>query len=505
MSSKNWNSNAIKILGQDATAFDGGWINYKKANGDWSPIDCILVKDGTGFHVVNAPFEFHAPLLSGGEATFNVNNRYDVFTKTDITANPFSQKMKAFGVGSVEGILYDINGDGRLDAVRYPNAYGAGVHLVYYVQHGREPRLKELVQFDQELLADTDYEFELTYSGRVEISTSKIPNGRTRRQHRDATEIELDTPSRVSHDNGFYIRAYEEPQKRGIGIKTPIIWDSASKSEVIDVDIRKGQGANTYILTKHIKASFFNDVVYPVFTDTTSTFFPNPNTGTPGIDGVLLSFSRNEIWVDIVNSPGSGINAVNASFTAIRVQARNILDKWQRLYRGLYGFDTSIIGSDIISLAILSIKANAKNNSLGASPLLNITSVSPASNTNLINSDFSTYGDIVFSEDLAYADVNIAGVYNDFPLNASGIDYIDRDGISNFGLRDNAYDIPVISPPWSNSLEFSITTIFSETAGPDDRPKLVVVHAPPPVPGEPTPLFERMFDHLLPKSEAFKR
>ncbi len=465
--SNSWNS---KSINSNTTEFHVGWINYKRSDGDWYPIDCVLTQDETGFHVVDAPFTFDAPLLSNGEAVFNVTNKWDIFNKSEITTDPFSQTIKAIGVSSVSGELHDINGDGRLDSVKYANAYGIGIHLVYYIHHGTAPRLKKLIQFDSALGLDTEYEFEITYSDKTEISSRKIPSGMTRRHHRDASEATLNSPARLLHDKGFYIRKHNESQKRGIGIKTPLIWDSGVsdnlKLEDIDIDIRKGIGANKYILTKYIKSSFFDNATYPVFTDTTSTFYPDADPETTSLDGI--------VGIDTAATWTAARNGTTGTVVRPSVAADFAMSEWvatflYRVRRVFLLFDTSDLpDTDNISSAILSTYPTVINNDYTDS--LHIIETAPTSNTDLVAADFNN---ITFSslgtETLASMTIN---QYNSISI--TDLNKISKTGVSKLGLI-TGLDLDDTEPNvFDDNSRYFMS--FAETAGTDQDPKLVVEH-----------------------------
>ena len=142
---KTWNARKVSSTQTD---FHVGWVNYLDENDDWQEIDCIVIKTDTNFTVTKAPFNFTAPLFSDGEAFFESDNKFDITNKTKITADSYGLYLTARNVTKVAGELFDINGDGRLDAVIYKQAYPSiDADLIFYIKHGKAPRLEKLVRF----------------------------------------------------------------------------------------------------------------------------------------------------------------------------------------------------------------------------------------------------------------------------------------------------------------------------------------------------------------------
>lgn len=478
---KHWNARPAMLGGKPATELHVGWVNYLDVDDDWFRIDCIVQEIGGVFLVVDAPFECTMPQYADGEAIFNCNNHFDVFNKTKITANDFSMTMTVLDASHVQGQLFDINGDGRMDAVIYPQAFQQwDADLIYYVQHGRAPRLQKLIRFNSALGNSIQAEFHIEYSGTPEISTEKIPQGKTRRQWRDDCKRTLDTPSPLNQDNGFYVRAWDEPQKRGIGIKDIMIWDSSTnisgpKRETINANIRKS-GAG-YKLTKHINKTFFNDAVLPVFTDTTSTFYPDAHPETTSVDGIALQFygeGAGQSWATLIGAAGNLASDDGINMGAVISSDKN--PAWLRNDRDIVLFDTSSIpDGDTIDSAVFSLYGTVKTDPLSILPDINIYSSNPASNTALISGDYTSLGSTNLSIAIGFNAFTLSA-YNDFILNATGLALIDKAGITKLGIRNENYDVDAVAPSWSNLLLTLLLGGTADRAGTDNDPKLVVVH-----------------------------
>lgn len=482
---KHWNAKSTTLNGKQATEFHVGFVNYLTPENNWAEIDCIVKESGSVFEVTKAPFECTMPLYADGEAFFNNNNRFDVFKKTLINCAPLGVTMVALNASHIQGQVFDINGDGRLDAVRYPSGLPAlNADLAYYVHHGKAPRLQHLGMWPVPFYPSSDMplevymEFTDGVSNDIEISPRIIPDritGQNRRMRwRDENRTKLNNNETVSQDKGFYIRAKDEEQKRGIGIKEVKIWDSGGgnnkKVWTINATIKKsGTG---YILTKHIPKDFFTGAVFPVYTDATTTFYSDPDPETnESVDG-WMERQAEGAWTTLATGNGTSFSDTAQSLS-VRWWESSAANIWEFLDRSGIVFNTSSI-SGTITDAILSVHGNGKADLIGraADFALNITEFAPASNTALANSDYQTALNTSFSSDITFNNVDEAG-YNDFTLDANGIATIGA--TAPFMIRATK-DISDIAPGHSGANN-QINTFFyaADRAGTTEDPKLVVV------------------------------
>lgn len=492
---KQWNARPAPGI-KNGTELHVGWVNFLDSSKNWMEIDCNFAQLSSGFEMTKAPFYFKAPKRSVEYAEMISNNRFDLFDgpngpKTEITAPEFSQVIRCLGVEDVPGELFDINGNGRLDAVLYRGAYASTFagDMIYFPEHGRAPRLKKLVRFNTAPSFDIAIEFEIEFSGKTELSPRNIPNGWTREQLRDKYQSDFNadpdnTKLNLHTNDGLYVRAWDEPQKRGIGIKKPLIWDSNP-----DPDLRKIHTIETYIkwisgnkykLVKIIPKSFFTDAVFPVYTDTTSTFYPDPNPESTSVDGkvgVQLGLGIGITWSALVGHVGTFGEDDGATYSAVYIRSDNVSDKWRRLYRSVYLFDTSSIpDGDVINSGTFHSHGISKADNLGISPNINIYSSAPASNTALVAGDFDSLGSTAFSTAITFSNWLTTG-YNNFVLNANGLAAISKTGVSKFGLRNANYDAADSAPSWSSNLVSQFSNYWAEESGTSKDPKLVVVHS----------------------------
>lgn len=155
-------------------------------------------------------------------------------------------------------------------------------------------------------------------------------------------------------------------------------------------------------------------------------------------------------------------------------------NSYQWLFRGIFCFDTSGIGSDsTISSATFNLTCSTKNDNagLGTSDLgFNLVASTPASTSSLANSDFSNVGTTVFGT-IAYGTFNTDNsTYVNCSLNADGLANISKTGISKFGHRMYA-DLSDTDPGATSNSDSRIVCNYSDVAGTSKDPYLSVTYS----------------------------
>lgn len=494
---KHWNARTLNevVEGGKITRqleLHVGWVNYLDENGDWQEIDCNYIEVADGFEVTKAPFSFHAPKFADGVATFESNVRFDVHTKNVIKDAPMTQTLKALEAQHVQGEIFDIDGNGRSDSVIYRQAFPQwDADLIYFVHHGRAPRLKKLVRFNSAPPADLQINFEVGYNRNGSFEKlDKVDEVIAGKKRQKIVRTAWDKTQKVKSKDGFSVKATTaKSDKRGVGMKEFYIWDSGKntpttkqKKEKIEVDFEK-ISQRTYVLTKNVPASFFNGAVFPVFTDTVSTFYPDPNTETTSVDGYVLqdtpaprttwSGIRNDTTSDIVDDSGTTLRTILRKF-------ENDADPWNNMTRSIFLFDTSSLpDTATISAVTLSLYAASKIEAGGGfTPAVEygIVSSNPTSNTALAVGDYdpAKFGTTDFATRQAYTAITTSA-YADFALNASGIANVSLTGISKFAIRVGS-DIDNSEPSGTGDTYREVNFSSADVAGTTQDPKLVVTY-----------------------------
>jgi len=474
---RTWNSNKyIQPNGDEATVLAVGWVNYLEDDGTWQSINTDFVETSEFFTVEDAPFIVQVPKYANGEAKFINNNRWDIFDKTEITDNDFIQTIKALNARRIGGQLEigDL-GFGETNYVIYRNAFSRpSADLIYWVHHGESPRLRKIIRFNSKptrLTSDLRYEFEITYSDNsivkedgIEWSESGI----------------LTTTGKLSH------KPTTATGRRGISFQDFYIWDSGVRDQrqyqLINIEYQNLY-LNKYKLIKIIPKSFLDSATYPVYTDTTSTFYPDADQSSSQDGWVVYQYGSGSgvAWATLRNNvTGSGTGGEENPFSFMWMLSDSNSPNWRTIGRSLFGFDISSIGDDTIDSATLSLYGDYKKDDLDATPDVNVYSVAPVSNTSMSTDDYDAFGITAYSTAITYANYDTTD-YNDFVLNAAGITYLESeladDGIANMGTRNANHDVANSAPVHISSKQSQFNCYFSEEAGTTKDPKLVVVHS----------------------------
>jgi hypothetical protein len=202
--------------------------------------------------------------------------------------------------------------------------------------------------------------------------------------------------------------------------------------------------------------------------------------GANAKDGVMCLYSKNESWTllraeaeaDAVYQNETG----NSDMTV--VHATSTTNCYDQNYRAFFGFDTSSLTADAIITAATFTVYLIPNSDTGGGSVLNLTGYSPASNTNIVKGDYDSFDDIKRTNGLAYSSIS-ANAYNTFTLNASGLSYIKKTGVTNFMMRLEI-DIDNSSLSWASGRTWgSVGARYSPYTGTGSDPYLIVTYAVP--------------------------
>lgn len=497
---KTWNVlSSVQIEpNKTVTDFRMKYVRYYDNSDKWSLINTDFLQTPQGFVMETAPFKAIVPLTSLGTATMENNNRWDIFNKRKITESSLFMSLKAEGVNNVSGRI--IRGDlltraglqKNINYVLYEGAYPEG-DLIYYVNFGVSPTLQKLVKINS-APTKLQYPFEISYSDAVDFS--QIVGGIKKKWNKTDKFI---------FDKNKGIEVKKISGERGIAFKKFKIWDSAPKKlqkiQAVDIDIIP-MGINIFRLTKDV-ASFFNTPsVYPVYTDTESTFYPDPNVETTSVDGTAARIPAQEAFADLRGGNGTASEDSQTVTDGIYISAGATTDLYDYMSRMFFFFDSSAIpDGDTVDSAIYSVITDTSGDS-GLGGNVRLVDGILASNTAVANADYqgSVTGTTLQSDgNPTYASLDAASAFRDWTLNATGNSNVSKTSITKFALRSE-FDRANSAPTWSSAASSLINATLADTAGTGSDPKLVVQHSEATAVSEPDAtqgFFQILFNNLI--------
>ena len=203
-----------------------------------------------------------------------------------------------------------------------------------------------------------------------------------------------------------------------------------------------------------------------------TTFYPAAGANSP-VDGRTAQDANADTWANTIAAAGNYSNSTAASDVA--TQGESFAAKYN-LSRLVFLFDTSVIGTDTVDSATLSLYSTGAGDTSEATNPANLALVSsnPTSSSSLANSDYAVakWGSTRLSTDVTLAVFVATSQYHAFALNASGLANINKTGISKFGIRPSN-DLDNLTPT-ARSYGFGY---YADQAGTANDPKLVVTHS----------------------------
>lgn len=254
-----------------------------------------------------------------------------------------------------------------------------------------------------------------------------------------------------------------------------VIKYNQGKKEWLEFGIYKNDGDSEIITVKRFE-EIVEEYGYPVIINDTYTGYPDADPETDTVDGQAGYESTQLTWANL--RAQTGTNAYPSAVTNYSIQIRGgpSANNFDRLVRGIYLFETSSLGGVNITSAELSLYCPGKQDNLSTTPSINVYTSDPASNNNLVGSDFSTLGDVALSDTIEYGDISV-GAYNEFELNEDGIEAINKEGITKLGVRDVEYDVGGTIPNWVYG-GWSYIQIYGSEKGEGYQPTLVIEYDP---------------------------
>ena len=212
------------------------------------------------------------------------------------------------------------------------------------------------------------------------------------------------------------------------------------------------------------------------------TFYPDPNVESTSVDGLVARSGIDEVMGTI--RAGAGVESYDDTgsnyFSLLQASATS--NQFKFLSRGIYLFDTSTLSdSDSILSATFSLYFTAFFDGLLGGASANSAKVlvasTPASNTALVNGDYSQLGAVDFGRTDIQDNLS-TGAYTDITINATGRADISKTGVTKYGIRVGFdLDNTITGLTWSANQYHGGSAGYADNAGTTQDPKLVVTYA----------------------------
>lgn len=221
-------------------------------------------------------------------------------------------------------------------------------------------------------------------------------------------------------------------------------------------------------------------LLLPVGGGLTLTTYPDPHVESTTIDGLAKRGSVNESWSDKLSLAGNGTEDSGGSWNPNLHSGAG--STWRTLKRCIVLFDTSALGAtSTIDSGTFEFVVSAKLDQHGSGSSISLVQSSPASNTAIATSDYNV-GNWPTAT-IQAANLTVDGLdddgstYNDFVLNAAGLAFVSKTGITKFGVRHwNDVQGSGYEPTWGSDDSTSVTCLSAETTDTSKDPKLVVLY-----------------------------
>lgn len=438
--------------GKLRTRMVGKWRNYLGAGDTWHPIDLSFRVDSGRASLAGAPYLLDCPRLANQPIRFESTNRYDIWTKQIRNDAPKGITKAYHTADAVQGQI-------TARGVLYRDALPGLNASLLISPHAQKVRM--LVEFHSEPPG----------TGPVLVPFTLDPDGeKPLRSLGGGLTDEPDLRQRQFYDQGLSVGA---GRFRGVKLKRPMVWDSGRKRAPVRLRVERVGGQ--VVCTKVIPRAFFRGATYPVYTDTTSTFYPDPDPETTSVDGYAGVGGVSDTLAAVVASNGndSSDSTVQAGPS---LQADTPAGNFTSCYRCFTGFDTSAIpDSDTVSAATLRLYITGNQNDTGLQELLP-TDSAPASDTAIVNSDFElAAGGTQLADGISLTTLlGATGQFHEWDIYGGSLSHINKTGVTNFAWLLSA-DFNATDPGFADGQYDNPEWYFADNGS--NEPELVVEHA----------------------------
>jgi hypothetical protein len=208
----------------------------------------------------------------------------------------------------------------------------------------------------------------------------------------------------------------------------------------------------------------------------TSTFNSAAGANSP-VDGDIFSTTTGEAFSTIhSDTTGRSAQVTETGQNSPQIGTNTTSNQWTDFRRNVNMFDTSTLTAlATITSASFNNYISGKADAFSAS--IALVSANPASTNNLVTTDYNitNFGATRYATDVTIASIT-TGQYLDMALNAAGLAFISKTGLTKFGLLIAA-DLDNAAPAWASNSYSEVAVVFADNG--TNIPALVVTYTLP--------------------------
>ena len=205
------------------------------------------------------------------------------------------------------------------------------------------------------------------------------------------------------------------------------------------------------------------------------TEYPDAHPESDTVDG----FYGREVVVETFATirGGAGAAARDAGATSLlgRILGAGTTDRWAQLHHGVFGFDTSIIGTDTADSGTFSVYGQSVVDNLDQGMGLMLATL--ASHTAVAASDWANRDTTAQSDTSIDMGSFSTSAYNDYALNSTGLGNVATGGVTEYTTSVSADIGSGTEPTWGSGTNAEVVGYFAEQSGTSNDPKLVIEYS----------------------------
>jgi len=211
------------------------------------------------------------------------------------------------------------------------------------------------------------------------------------------------------------------------------------------------------------------------------TISPQPGSSdSAGVDCTASNNGASVVWSTVIARAGNANNGTNATDGAWGYFATVTTNQFQFIFMSRFSFDTSFLDSaDDVASSSINLKGAIFQNQAAFNRRNDTTIVTsnPSDATLCQNSDLDNRTSTLATDTYVDTSAISTGSYNQWDLNAAGLDHIDDTGITTYTSTLRA-DVTDTSPPWLSNTFLRFDVYMADSTGTSNDPFLELILIP---------------------------